>query len=279
MEQRAARAGGRDGAPGSCTPFWRGRVSRRTAWTSASEGIEADDAPGTCTPFWRSRISRRTTWTSAPGGSRVPPPGVAPGSPAYETGASLPMLRRRAAAAAQRSCRVVKVRRGLAPRSQRLQLCASLHGSRTGLFVEFGRGRTRTPCPSGHHARSRRGRRLGRVLVHRCFGAAGLAPATSASQTRRPAPGPRPTCRARMSEDSHLTPAWGAHALAGRPGASSGSASTDSPSWTRTRIRPVNSRPLYFGANGDQIGVARIALAASASRTQRSPVLSYTPRS
>lgn len=246
----------------------------------ARQGSRRDDAPGTCTPFWRSRISRRTAWTSAPGGSRVPPPGVAPGSPAYETGASLPMLRRRVAALA--SGRVVKVRRGLAPRSQRLQLCASLHGSRTGSVRRVRTREDSHPMPSraprAFQARPapRPGPRpsLIECRVERRFGAAGLAPASSASQTRRPAPGPRPTDvgglaphprvgSARLSRAARRLVRFGIQ---------------DSPSWTRTRIRPVNSRPLYFGANGDQIGVARIALAASASRTQRSPVLSYTPR-
>ncbi len=191
------------------------------------------DAPGSCTPFWRSRISRRTAWTSAPGVSEKPPPGVAPGSPAYETGASLLMLRRRRSAGSSAELEGPSGSRTPLPR-----VCSSgphCYGSRT-VFVEFGRGRTRTPCPSGHHALSRRGRRLGRVIVHRrqrVIGAAGFAPASSASQTRRPAPGPRPTSSfpespsgiRRMSEDSHLTPTGGAHALAGRPGASSGSAS------------------------------------------------------
>lgn len=49
------------------------------------------------------------------------------------------------------------------PVAPRLQLGASLSGPRTIVFD--GRRRARTSCPRGHHARSRRGRRLGRFTV------------------------------------------------------------------------------------------------------------------
>ncbi len=127
-----------------------------------------------------------------------PSPGVAPGSPAYETGASLPMLRRR------------KVRRGFAPRSQRLQLCAShLYGSRTvcssssdggGLAPHALPGTTRVPGAAGASAGSSS---MGDRVRNRGIGAAGLAPASSASQTRRPAPGPRPTDVGGLAPHSH----------------------------------------------------------------------------
>lgn len=122
-----------------------------------------------------------------------PPPGVAPGSPAYEAGASLPMLRRR------------KVRRGVAPRYREvaaLGLTAMAHGP----CVR--RVRTREdshPMPSraprAFQARPAP-RPDPRPVVH-VIGAAGLAPASSASQTRRPAPGPRPTDVGGLAPHSH----------------------------------------------------------------------------
>ena len=82
--------------------------------------------------------------------SEMPPHGIAPRSPAYEAGASLFMLRGQ------------KVRQGVAPCCPRLQLGASLSGSRTGslqpdgggLAPHAGQGTTRFPGAAGASAGS-----------------------------------------------------------------------------------------------------------------------------
>jgi hypothetical protein len=111
-----------------------------------------------------------------------------------------------------------KVRQGVAPCCPRLQLGASLHGSRTGtddggLAPHALAGTTRVPGAAGA---------LGRFIVQ--------------------------TSRRRTAEDSHLTPRRGALALAGRPGALVRFTVQDSPARTRTWTRSVNSGPLYFRA-------------------------------
>ena len=116
-----------------------------------------DDAPGTCTPFGSLRDSCRTSWTSAPKVCECPRQDLHPGGSAQEAEASSARprgreTRRWARTRAPTRCpsteshRVLlltrqahhsscfrgrKVRQGVAPCWSRLQLDASLHGSRT----------------------------------------------------------------------------------------------------------------------------------------------------
>lgn len=194
----------------------------------------------------------------------LPSPGIAPGSFRLGDGclSARPRGRRRRTCPRSESHRVllltrqahhsacfegVKVRQGVAPCSPRLQL-----GARTRWLTDrgrHGRRRARTSCRSGHHARSRRGRRLGRFIVQQGFetDGGGLAPHPHVGGARlsRAARRARPVHRPESPwEESHPRP-----------------------------LRPKRSALLLSYTTNDHrwwIGVTGLAPAASASRTQRS---------